>query len=216
MKTLLVAIVLSAITFSPALGGHLFKKHHCAKKHHFLKKPFAKKHCYPKKHLGLFKYKCKLLGKHHCGNPCPPAPCPPVEPPCCQPPVEPPCAQPPVYQPPSGEYQVLGPHSDYASAPASSYSSAMGEVNVERAKRGLYPLAEDQQLSQLAWQKASRQARAGYMHHPGGTMGNARAEGVGMGNQFTTCYLNTTAHRVAGAATVTGRDGQRYHALLVR
>ena len=97
-----------------------------------------------------------------------------------------------------------------------SFSSAMAELNSIRASRGLPALVEDPKLSALAHQKASMQANAGAMFHPGGTLGGARFEGVGMGPRFTTCYQDATNVRYAGAATVTGANGQRYHCLLVR
>ena len=101
--------------------------------------------------------------------------------------------------------------------PASQpFNSALAELNGLRAKRGLPALVEDPSLSAIAYKKASIQANAGATYHPGGTMGSARYEGVGRGRQFTTCYQNATNVRYAGAATVVGRNGQRYHCLLVR
>ena len=97
-----------------------------------------------------------------------------------------------------------------------SFNSALTELNTIRARRGLRALIEDPSLSAIAHQKASIQANRGAMYHPGGTMGGARYEGVGMGPQFTTCYQDATNVTYAGAATVTGRNGQRYHCLLVK
>lgn len=95
-------------------------------------------------------------------------------------------------------------------------NSALAELNAIRAQRGLHPLIEDPSLSAVARRKASIQAIRGAMFHPGGSMGGARFEGVGMGARFTTCYQDATNATYAGAATVTGRNGQRYHCLLIR
>ncbi len=100
--------------------------------------------------------------------------------------------------------------------PAVTATGVMAEVNAIRARSGLPGFAEDPSLSAVAYQKASIQANRGAMGHPGGSMGGARYEGVGMGNQFTTCYLYTTAGTTAGAASVRGPNGQRYHCLLVK
>jgi len=114
----------------------------------------------------------------------------------------------------SFQQQVL-PTSNTVSNAGSS-GSAIAEANAIRARRGLPAFIEDPALSAVAYQKASIQANRGAMYHPGGSMGGARYEGVGMGNQFTTCYLYTNAGRTAGAATVRGRNGQRFHCLLVK
>lgn len=97
-----------------------------------------------------------------------------------------------------------------------TYGGAIAEVNSIRARRGLPPFVEDPSLSAVAYQKASIQANRGAMGHPGGSMGGARFEGVGMGREFTSCYLYSTGGQYAGAASVPGRNGQRYHCLLVR
>ena len=103
------------------------------------------------------------------------------------------------------------------SAPAvSNAGSAIAEANTLRIQRGLPPFIEDPSLSAVAYNKASIQANAGQMYHPGGSMGGARYEGVGMGQQFLTCYLYSNVGQYAGAATVVGRNGQRYHCLLVK
>lgn len=107
-----------------------------------------------------------------------------------------------------------------AAAPAvvrtTPQNSAMAELNYTRSQRGLPALIEDPALSAVAWQKASIQANRGAMFHPGGSMGGARFEGVGMGPQFITCYQYSNVGTYAGAATVVGRNGQRYHCLLIR
>lgn len=103
--------------------------------------------------------------------------------------------------------------------PASaSYSrgSSIAEVNAIRARRGLQPFIEDPALTAVAYRKASMQARRGRMFHPGGSMGGARYEGVGVGSRFSACYLFSQGSRYAGAATVVGRNGRRYHCLLIR
>lgn len=97
-----------------------------------------------------------------------------------------------------------------------SFNSALAELNSIRASKGIPALIEDQSLSALAHQKASIQANRGAMYHPGGSMGGARFEGVGMGPRFTSCYQDARNVTYAGAATVVGRNGQRYHCLLVR
>lgn len=99
---------------------------------------------------------------------------------------------------------------------ATPQNSAMAELNYTRSRRGLPALIEDPALSAVAWQKASIQANRGAMFHPGGSMGGARFEGVGMGPQFITCYQYSNVGTYAGAATVVGRNGQRYHCLLIR
>ena len=94
--------------------------------------------------------------------------------------------------------------------------AALAEVNSIRTQRGLHAFIEDESLSAVAHKKASIQANRGWMGHPGGSMGGARYEGVGVGNRFISCYLYSNVGRYAGAASVVGRNGQRYHCLLIR
>ena len=103
-----------------------------------------------------------------------------------------------------------------ASVVTKRIGSAIAELNSIRARRGLPALVEDPSLTSYAYRKASIQANRGAMYHPGGSMGGARFEGVGMGQYFTTCYADIRGSHYAGAATVVGRNGQRYHCLLVR
>lgn len=104
----------------------------------------------------------------------------------------------------------------YATASSFPSGSAMAEVNAIRMRRGLRPFIEDPALSAVARQKASIQANRGAMGHPGGSMGGARFEGVGMGAQFTSCYLTSSVGQYAGAASVRGANGRRYHCLLIK
>ena len=99
---------------------------------------------------------------------------------------------------------------------ASTTNAALAELNAIRARRGLFALVEDPSLTVIAQRKATIQANAGAMYHPGGSMCSARYEGVGMGPQFISCYQNATNVRYAGAASVVGRNGQRFHCLLLR
>lgn len=101
------------------------------------------------------------------------------------------------------------------SQPATT-GSAIAEVNAIRARQGLPAFIEDPSLSAVAHQKATIQANRGAMFHPGGSMGGARYEGVGMGAQFTSCYLHSNIGQYAGAATVVSANGQRYHCLLIK
>ena len=94
--------------------------------------------------------------------------------------------------------------------------NAIGELNRIRASRGLPALIEDPRLTAIAQRKANIQASRGAMFHPGGSMGMARFEGVGIGRRFTACYQHARNVRYAGAATAIGRNGQRFHALLIR
>ena len=95
-------------------------------------------------------------------------------------------------------------------------NAALAELNSIRNRRGLHSLIEDPSLTAIARHKASIQAGRNRMYHPGGSMGSARYEGVGMGPQFTSCYQDATNVRYAGAATVASRSGNRFHCLLVR
>ena len=113
----------------------------------------------------------------------------------------------PVVQQPAVHYPAVNPP---------QAGSAIAEVNAIRARSGLPPFIEDASLSAVAYQKASIQANRGAMGHPGGSMGGARYEGVGMGPQFIACYLRSNVGQYAGAATVRGANGQRYHCLLIR
>lgn len=99
---------------------------------------------------------------------------------------------------------------------ATPVNSALAELNAQRAQRGLRALVEDPSLTVIARHKASIQANRGAMFHPGGSLGSARYEGVGVGARFIACYQYATGIVYAGAATVVGRNGQRYHCLLVR
>lgn len=99
---------------------------------------------------------------------------------------------------------------------AVSKNAALAELNALRARRGLRPFVEDPRLTTIALHKAQIQASRGQVYHPGGTMGGARFEGVGMGQSFATCYQYATNATYAGAATVRGANGRRYHCLLLR
>ena len=113
-------------------------------------------------------------------------------------------------------YTVAQPQAFYQANNVASSGSPIAEVNAIRARRGLFPFIEDRALSGVAYRKASIQANRGAMGHPGGSMGGARYEGVGMGARFTSCYLFSSGGRYAGAASVRSSNGQRYHCLLVK
>ena len=102
---------------------------------------------------------------------------------------------------------------------ATTESSALVELNQIRMRRGLLPFRHDERLARLALRKALAQASVGRMGHGPGWrlgMGGARWEGVGSGSSFRTCYMWTRGARTVGAATAIGRNGRRYHALLLR
>ncbi|MEQ8208895.1 MAG: CAP domain-containing protein [Lacipirellulaceae bacterium] len=120
----------------------------------------------------------------------------------------------------SRRYGVLGVAIfGFALAVAGSSADAceVCRVNQIRARSGLPQLAADPQLMALAQQKAHAMASRGITGHPGGSLGTARAEGVGWSsnNQFRTCFLYSGGFRAAGAATVRGPNGY-HHVLLVR
>jgi hypothetical protein len=93
--------------------------------------------------------------------------------------------------------------------------SALDKANYERRMRGMGALTPDPALQELALQKATIAAARGYKNHIGGSLGGARAEGVGHTNgRFLSCCLDMPA-TYGGAAMVQGRDGW-YCCLLVR
>lgn len=94
-------------------------------------------------------------------------------------------------------------------------STALEKANYERKRNRQGPLKPDPALQALALKKAKIAAKRGYKNHIGGSLGNARAEGVGhTQGRFLTCCLDMPA-RYGGAAMVKGRDGW-YCCLLVR
>jgi hypothetical protein len=94
-------------------------------------------------------------------------------------------------------------------------ATALDKANHERRKNGVGNLIPDPQLQQLALQKAQIAAARGHKNHIGGSLGGARAEGVGHTNgRFLSCCLDMPA-TYGGAAMVQGRDGW-YCCLLVR
>jgi hypothetical protein len=93
--------------------------------------------------------------------------------------------------------------------------TAIDKANHERRRNGVGNLIPDPQLQQLALQKAQIAASRGHKNHIGGSLGGARAEGVGHTNgRFLSCCLDMPA-TYGGAAMVQGRDGW-YCCLLVR
>jgi len=93
--------------------------------------------------------------------------------------------------------------------------TALDKANYERRKNGVGNLTPDPQLQALALQKAQIAAARGHKNHIGGSLGGARAEGVGHTNgRFLSCCLDMPA-TYGGAAMVQGRDGW-YCCLLVR
>lgn len=94
-------------------------------------------------------------------------------------------------------------------------ATALDKANHERRKNGVGNLIPDPQLQQLALEKARIAAARGNKNHIGGSLGGARAEGVGHTNgRFLSCCLDMHA-TYGGAAMVQGRDGW-YCCLLVR
>lgn len=94
-------------------------------------------------------------------------------------------------------------------------ATALDKANYERRRNGVGNLIPDPHLQQLALQKAQIAARRGHKNHIGGSLGGARAEGVGHTNgRFLSCCLDMRA-TYGGAAMVQGRDGW-YCCLLVR
>jgi hypothetical protein len=94
-------------------------------------------------------------------------------------------------------------------------ATALDKANHERRKNGVGNLIPDPQLQQLALEKARIAAARGHKNHIGGSLGGARAEGVGHTNgRFLSCCLDMHA-TYGGAAMVQGRDGW-YCCLLVR
>jgi hypothetical protein len=100
----------------------------------------------------------------------------------------------------------------------------LDEVNAKRAARGLRPYIRDEGLSQAAQACAAFRAQHGLFGHtsndfgfvPAGTSASSAgcaAYPAGYGWMSCCTYDNYT---YAGAAWVTGRDGQRYMHLFVR
>lgn len=95
-------------------------------------------------------------------------------------------------------------------------ATVMEKVNHERRLNVMGPLRIDPVLHALALRKAKIAARHRHRGHIGGSLGGARAEGVGTtGGRFLSCCLDMPA-TYGGAAMVQGRDGQWYCCLLVR
>jgi hypothetical protein len=93
--------------------------------------------------------------------------------------------------------------------------SALEKANYERRRNGVGDLIPDPQLQELALQKATIAAQRRYKNHIGGSLGGARAEGVGhTQGRFLSCCLDMHA-TYGGAAMVQGADGW-YCCLLVR
>lgn len=93
--------------------------------------------------------------------------------------------------------------------------TALEKANHERRKNGVGNLKPDPQLQALALKKARIAASRRYKNHIGGSLGGARAEGVGhTQGRFLSCCLDMHA-TYGGAAMVQGADGW-YCCLLVR
>jgi hypothetical protein len=105
-----------------------------------------------------------------------------------------------------------------------STSRALAALNSKRARRGLYPLIEDPQLTAVAEQRLQMNLRRGNWRHYirngrfVGSLGGAAREGCGLASspdRFIACEEFTTAHRYAGAAMAPGPGGN-FCLLLVR
>jgi hypothetical protein len=93
--------------------------------------------------------------------------------------------------------------------------TAMDKANHERRLNGMGALIPDPELQELALRKATIAAQRRYKNHIGGSLGSARAEGVGhTQGRFLSCCLDMPA-TYGGAAMVQGADGW-YCCLLVR
>lgn len=93
--------------------------------------------------------------------------------------------------------------------------TALEKANYERRKNGVGDLIPDPELQALALQKARIAASRRFKNHIGGSLGGARAEGVGhTQGRFLSCCLDMPA-TYGGAAMVQGADGW-YCCLLVR
>lgn len=93
--------------------------------------------------------------------------------------------------------------------------TALEKANYERRKNGVGNLIPDPELQALALQKARIAASRRFKNHIGGSLGGARAEGVGhTQGRFLSCCLDMPA-TYGGAAMVQGADGW-YCCLLVR
>jgi len=93
--------------------------------------------------------------------------------------------------------------------------TALDKANHERRLNGVGNLIPDPALQQLALEKAKIAAARGHKNHIGGSLGGAKAEGVGhTQGRFLSCCLDMPA-TYGGAAMVQGRDGW-YCCLLVR
>lgn len=93
--------------------------------------------------------------------------------------------------------------------------TALEKANYERRLNGMGALTPDPELQELALRKAKIAAQRRYKNHIGGSLGSARAEGVGhTQGRFLSCCLDMPAS-YGGAAMVQGADGW-YCCLLVR
>jgi len=93
-------------------------------------------------------------------------------------------------------------------------------LNRARQRRGLSAYRHDPRLTEVANERASRQARQGRMSHVRGSYSPGRAEGVSMstrGNPVANaCYAMSRKYSVAGASCVEGRNGRMYCSLVLR
>jgi hypothetical protein len=93
--------------------------------------------------------------------------------------------------------------------------TALDKANHERRLNGMGALIPDPELQELALRKATIAAQRRYKNHIGGSLGSARAEGVGhTQGRFLSCCLDMPA-TYGGAAMVQGSDGW-YCCLLVK
>ena len=93
-------------------------------------------------------------------------------------------------------------------------------LNRARRGRGLPAYKYDLRLTEVAHERASRQASRGRMSHVGGSFRPGRAEGVSMstrGNPVANaCYAMSSKYSVAGAFCVKGSNGRVYCSLVLR
>lgn len=107
--------------------------------------------------------------------------------------------------------------------PAAEPIEALGEVNRQRAERGLPPYAYDSDLTQAAGACAAYRAEHRLHGHTGSDFAflpaGSHADAAGCAawqSGFGACAVFETQYHTAGAAFVVGKDGLRYCQLFVR
>lgn len=101
-------------------------------------------------------------------------------------------------------------------------SNDLNILNSARNRKGLPSYKHDEELTEVASERANRMARQGRMKHLSGSFSPGRAEGISRTSSKTknsisnACYAMSRRFKTAGAKCVISSNGKKYCSLILR